>query len=265
MLVLITPIGVLALVLAFARRPPADGDAALRRRRFITVSVFLPLSVFAIFSLRHEVKLDWTGAPLTAALPVMALGMIWAAANAGARAGIRTWLRNAWVPTLMSLLLIYGAGLHYLALGLPGLGYGKHIELVPVGWRDFSRRIAVIAEKTRTDTGQEPLIVGMDRYAIASELAFYLTKRADIVVETSSAHLFEGVGLMYERWTPAEQQQGRTLLLIAWDPGDLGGAAIESRAERLGPIEEEILTRDGHVVRHYYHRLAYNYRSIPRS
>ncbi len=276
-LVLITPIGALAVVVAFTRRTPADGggvdargsgeggDGALRRRRFTAVSVCVPLAVFAIFSLRHEVKLDWTGAPLTAALPIIALGMIATGANAGAHAGVRAWLRNAWMPTLMSLLLIYGAGLHYLVLGLPGLGYGKHIELVPVGWRDFSRRIAAIAAKTRTETGHEPLIVGMDRYAIASELAFYLTKDPGIVVETSSAHLFEGVGLMYERWTPAEQQQGRTLLLVAWDPRDLAGTAIESRTERLGPIEDELLTRDGQVVRHYYHRLAYNYRSIPRS
>jgi dolichol-phosphate mannosyltransferase len=207
------------------------------------------------------VKLDWTGAPWTAALPIMAVGMVASAANA---AGIRAWLRKAWVPTLLTLLLIYGAGLHYLVLGLPGVGYGKHTELVPVGWRDFSRRIAVIAEETRAATGREPLIVGMDRYAIASELAFYSTRRADTVIETSSAHLFEGVGLMYERWTPAAQQDGRTLLLIAWDPKDLAGSAIESRAERLGPIEDEILTRDGQVVRHYYHRLAYNYRSSPR-
>ncbi|MEP6546435.1 MAG: glycosyltransferase family 39 protein [Gammaproteobacteria bacterium] len=262
-LVLITPLGVLALVVAFTRRKAADGGdtGAMRRRRFITLCIFMPLAVFALFSLRHEVKLDWTGAPLTAALPVMALGTVATAANAG---GIRAWLRNAWAPTLMTLLLIYGAGLHYLVLGIPGLGYGKHIELVPVGWRDFSRRIEAIADTARIETGREPLIVGMDRYAIASELAFYLTKRADTVVETSSAHLFEGVGLMYERWTPTEQQVGRTLLLVAWDPRDLAGKAIESRAEHLGPIEDEILTRDDQVVRHYYHRLAYNYRSIPR-
>ena len=268
-LVLLTPIGALAVVLAFMRTTRVDGSAggaslgddAARRQLFMTVSVFLPLSVFTIFSLRHEVKLDWTGAPWTAALPIMAVGMVASTANA---VGIRAWLRKAWVPTLVTLLLIYGAGLHYLVLGLPGLGYGKHTELVPVGWRDFSRRIAVIAEKTRAATGREPLIVGMDRYAIASELAFYSTRRADTVMETSSAHLFGGVGLMYERWTPAAQQEGRTLLLIAWDPNDLADTSIESRAERLGPIEEEILTHDGQVVRHYYHRLAYNYRSSPR-
>ena len=283
-LVLLTPTGVLAVVLAFWRSAPAGGRAAAagvgagvaagvgagagvadesaRRRLFTAVSVFLPLSVFTIFSLRHEVKLDWTGAPGTAALPVMAVGMIAGVANA---VGVRAWLCKAWVPTLVILLLLYGAGLHYLVLGLPGLGYGKHIELLPVGWREFSRRVEVIAENERAATGRVPLIVGMDRYAIASELALYTTKRADTVVETSSAHLFEGVGLMYERWTPAAQQEGRTLLLIAWDPKDLAGAAIESRAERLGPIEDEILTRDGQVVRHYYHRLAYNYHASPRS
>lgn len=283
-LVLITPMGALAVALALTGKEPAAGSGgavdgrpagsgaadhaaahgaahAARRRRFVSLSILLPLTVFALFSLRHEVKLDWTGAPWTAALPIMALGMIATTANS---AGIRAWLRKAWMPTLLALLLIEGAGLHYLALGLPGLGYGRHIELVPVGWRDFARRIAAVAAEARAKTGQEPLLVGMDRYAIASELAFYLTQRADTVVETSSAHLFGGVGLMYERWTPAERQKGRTLLLVAWNPGDLAGEAVESRAERFGPIEDEVLTRDGRVVRHYYHRLAYNYGAVPR-
>jgi hypothetical protein len=29
----------------------------------------------------------------------------------------------------------------------------------------------------------------------------------------------------------------------------------------LGPIEDDVLTRNGVIVRHYYHRLAFNYRS----
>jgi dolichol-phosphate mannosyltransferase len=104
----------------------------------------------------------------------------------------------------------------------------------------------------------------MDRYAIASELAFYAAERTTGELQTSSAHLFDGIGLMYERWTPRERQEGRNLLLIAWDAKELSGKTIESHAERWGPIEDEILTRDGQVVRRYYHRLAYNYRSAPR-
>jgi dolichol-phosphate mannosyltransferase len=256
-LVLITPTGVLAVALFFVGAPRVDGDAA-RRRLFTSAAILVPLTVFAIFSLRHEVKLDWTGAPWTAALPVMASSMV--AAGAGSK-GIRSWVRGAWPTTLVATLLICAAGLHYLALGLPGLGYGKHMELVPVGWRELSLRISEAAARVRAETGGDPLLVGMDRYAIASELEFY----ADPAQETSSAHLFGGMGLMYERWTPPEHQEGRTLLLVAWDPGDLTGSTVESHAERWGPVEEDVLSRGGHVIRRFYHRVAYNYRRIPRS
>lgn len=263
-LVLITPTGVLAVATAFMGAKPQDsvdsGDAP-RRRLFIGMAALLPLTVFAIFSLRHEVKLDWTGAPWIAALPVMAAGMI--AAGTKLR-GLRAWIRAAWIPTLVSMLLIYGAGLLHLVLGLPGLGYSKHIELAPVGWRDFSRQISETAAAARKESGAEPLIVGMDRYAIASELAFYGAERTKSTVETSSAHLFGGMGLMYEQWTPPERQEGRTLLLVAWDRKDLTGGTVESHADRLGPIVDNVLTRDGKIVRHYYYRLAYHYQAIPR-
>jgi dolichol-phosphate mannosyltransferase len=263
-IVLITPTGVLAVVAAFMSAKPgaAGGDCSgTRQRRFVGAAILLPLAVFALFSLRHEVKLDWTGAPWIAALPVIAAAMIAADTSLS---GLRAWVRAAWNPTFTLLLLLYGAGLHYLVLGLPGFGYGNHPELIPVGWRDLSRRVAATAEASHRDSGNAPLIVGMDRYAIASELAFYSVERSNIALETSSAHLLGGVGLMYERWTPPALQEGRTLLLIAWDPRELAGDDIASHCERLGPIEDGVVTRDGQVVRHYYHRLAYNYRSLPR-
>jgi len=260
-LILITPTGVLAVAAALMGGNAAGNGDAPRRRLFISLGVLVPLAVFALFSLRHEVKLDWTGATWIAALPIMAAGMI---STGAASSGFRAWIRAAWAPTLATMLLIYGAGLHYLVLGLPGLGYSKHIELIPVGWRDFSRQIAETAAAIRKDTGGDPLIVGMDRYAIASELAFYGAERTKSAVETSSAHLFEGIGLMYERWTPPELQEGRNLLLVAWDPRDITGKVIESHAERLGPVVDDVLRQDGQIVRHYYHRLAYHYRTIPR-
>jgi dolichol-phosphate mannosyltransferase len=265
-LILITPTGVLAVAvgLGFAHAMPAEtgggsGADDCRRRTFVRIAVLVPVTVFALFSLRHEVKLDWMGAPLVAALPIMAAGMI---PSADSMTGIRAWIRHAWVPTLVTMLLMYGAFLHYLVLGLPAVGYGKHIELVPVGWREISRRIDKTAADLHKETGGDALIVGMDRYALASELAFYGATGAH-PMETSSVHLFDGVGLMFALWTPAKLQDGRTLLLVAWDPRDLDNSHVESHAERLGPIEDEVLLKDGHVVRHYYHRFAYNYRSIP--
>jgi dolichol-phosphate mannosyltransferase len=262
-LVLITPIGVTAVAAALLGPKPArdaDGGDAPRRQLFVNTAILVPLAVFAAFSLRHEVKLDWTGAPWVAALPLMAAGMVFA----GQLSGLRAWIRAAWMPTLVTMLLIYGAGLQYLVLGLPGLGYSQHIELVPVGWNDLSVRILEIAAAIRKETGADPVIVGMDRYAIASELAFYGAERTKTALPISSTHLFGGNGLMFERWAPAETEQGRTLLLVAWDPADLDGEAIRSHAERLGPVEVEVLTRDGRFVRRYYYRVAYDYQAIPR-
>jgi dolichol-phosphate mannosyltransferase len=251
MLVLITPTGLLAIVLT--RR----GGASLRQARFIGLALLIPLSVFALFSLRHEVKLDWTGATWCAAVPALACSVL---GLANVNMPWRRRLLAAWPPTLIALALLYGGLLHYLVMGLPGVAYSKHIETTPVGWRDLSSRMLDCASQERKLSGKDPLIVGMDRYAIASEIAFYGTRQSGARVETSSSVLFDGVGLMYQRWTPPSSQTGRDLLLVAWDPGELSDALLEPRVERLGPIEREVLQRDGRFVRHYYHRMAYNYR-----
>jgi dolichol-phosphate mannosyltransferase len=258
-IVLITPTGLLAVIAALlSRRAGAESPDAARRRRLLNLAILLPLAVFTVFSLRHEVKLDWTGAPWTAALPAMALVMM----NQDARAGsFARWIRAAWMPTLLVMLLIYGAGLHYLVLGIPGVGYDKHIEVIPLGWRDLSAHVLETANAEGEVLGSPPLIVGMDRYAIASELAFYGGAHAAAGLATGNSHLFGGMGLMYGQWLPPKSQDGRNLLLVAWTPGELDDKFIHARVERLGPIEDDVLMRDGMLIRHYYHRMAFNYRS----
>jgi dolichol-phosphate mannosyltransferase len=256
-IVLITPTGLLAVIAALLGRQGGDETSdALRRRRLFSLAILVPVSVFALFSLRHEVKLDWTGAAWTAALPAMAYVM----ANRDLRAmRFASCIRAAWMPTIVVMLLIYGAGLHYLVLGLPGVGYDKHIEAIPVGWRDLSAHVLETANAHGKETGTQPLIVGMDRYAIASELAFYGGAHAASGLQTANSHLFGGMGLMYGLWLPPESQNGRNLLLIAWSPGELDDKFIRAGVERLGPIEDDVLMRDGVLIRHYYHRMAFNY------
>jgi dolichol-phosphate mannosyltransferase len=259
-LVLITPTGLVAVAAALLQRTTGvDGDPEVKRRRLLmSLAIVIPLSVFVAFSLRHEVKLDWTGAMWTAALPAIGCTMI---AAAGVR-GLGAWIRSAWAPTIVTLFLIYGAGLHYLVLGLPGAGYGKHIELVPVGWRDLTRQVIEAGAAYRKETGADALIVGMDRYAIASEVAFYGRRQLHAGIATMNSHLFDGMSLMYGRWTPPESLEHRDLLLVAFSAGELQGPEVESHVERLGPIEEVALMRDGGVIRHYYQRLAHDYRSV---
>ena len=263
-IVLLTPTGLAAAAAALARGAPglesAPAEEARRERgwRFLQVATLTPLAVFVVFSFRHEVKLDWTGAPWVAAVPVLACGIVDSAR--GVAAGFRGFLRRSWMPTLVVLLLVYGAGLYDLTWGIPGVGYGRHAELVPIGWRELGGQIDAIAERIGKETGQPPLVVGMDRYAIASELAFYAPDRAEGVGRTSSGHLFGQVGLMYERWFPPADQRGRNLLLVAWNRADLTSDRISSAVERLDPIEEGVLTRGNDIIRRYYYRLGYAYR-----
>lgn len=258
-LLLITPTGLLAVIAALmSRQDSQEPPDAARGRRLFNLAIVIPIAVIALFSLRHEVKLDWTGAPWTAALPAMAFAMT----NTDARIGrFAAWIRGAWMPTIVVMLLVYGAGLLYLTLGLPGVGYDKHIEAIPVGWRNLSAHVIETAGAYRKQTGTEPLIVGMDRYAIASELAFYGGARTATGLQTATSHLFGGMGLMYGRWMPPGLQNGRDLLLVAWSPGELDDKFIRARVERLGPIEDDALMRNGILIRHYYHRMAFNYRS----
>jgi dolichol-phosphate mannosyltransferase len=261
-IVLITPTGVLAAAGVLWTWPVgATGISDTgRRRRFFTLAILLPLSVFAAFSLRHEVKLDWTGPLWTAALPAMAAAMIVGGAQIG---GLSGWIRPAWMPTIVVMLLVYGAGLHYLAFGLFGAGYDKHIEAIPVGWRNLSAHVMQTANAYRESSGEAPLIVGMDRYAIASELAFYGGRNTPSGLDTANSHLFGGMGLMYARWMPPQAQVHRSLLLVAWTAGELEDPAIEAHVARLGPIEDDVLMRDGILIRHYYHRLAFDYKGNP--
>jgi dolichol-phosphate mannosyltransferase len=256
-LVLLTPVG-LAGALWVLGRKEGEGEASARASRWLKFATWVPVAVFAAFSVRHEVKLDWTGAPWVALVPGLSRGIVQASAGGGG------WIRRGWVPTVVVLMLLYGLGLYDLAVGLPGVGYGKHAELVPVGWRELGMQVAGVAQEQGKRLGEEPLIVGLDRYALASELSFYGPQRP----WTTSGNLFGRMGLMYERWLPGSEVRGRALLLVSWDRGELDSPEIERSVERLDPIEQGQLSRNGHSIRPYFYRIAYGYqagRRLPES
>jgi dolichol-phosphate mannosyltransferase len=259
-LVLLTPTGVLTLLASrFSRRPAADESADLRRRwLFLRLAVLVPLSVFVVFSVRHDVKIDWTGALWLGAVPALAASII----EFGRKGvvGLRAWVHSAWGPTAVIMILLLGTGLHYLALGLPGVGYSDHLELVPVGWRDLGRQINGIAADLRKQTGLEPVIVGMDRYELASQLTFYAGDHGRSVNETSSRNLFGAEGLMYGRWASSLVIGQRPLLLVAWDPHDIADEFTVPYATTVGPLKEGFLTRDGVGIRDFHYRVVTGYR-----
>ncbi|WP_217609150.1 hypothetical protein, partial [Bacillus sp. GbtcB10] len=82
-------------------------------------------------------------------------------------------LKASVVASAISVSLL----LHYLALGLPGIGYTGSLRGLPIAWEEFGREAEKIGDDVAARSGVKPLLVGMDRYNIASILGFYATGR----------------------------------------------------------------------------------------
>ncbi len=249
--VLLTPLGV---ALAGRALLAKGDDVAARRTRFARVYTLVPLGVFAVFSLTHHVKLNWTGPLWLAVVPGVAGWLDAAPAASGWRVG--------WRATAAVLAVGYTGLLQYLAFGLPGVQYSRQTELLPVGWRQMASELA--ADRLAVERTGAPgpvLVVGMDKDFIASEAAFYNPDQTRAVEEVSGAHLFGASSLMYAYWLPAQREDGATLVLAGFDRNEIDSRRIGQHGAELGPVEEHLLSTHGKPVRVYYTRTVAGYQS----
>ncbi|TFH50638.1 MAG: glycosyltransferase family 39 protein, partial [Lysobacterales bacterium] len=265
-LLLITPVGALSAFQAifsrggYAAHAASVSDYASRRRLFTLCYTLVPLLVFAVFSLRHPPNINWTGPLWLALIPVMARRLT---PTPGAQPGWEpAWGQKLWSPMLVIVLLVYGGLFHYLAIGLPGLPY-RQDKVQPVAWRQLGEDVRQIESEIEARTGEKPMVVGMDKYNLASELAFYRRHEGEdtkgAVANTASRNLFGGGALMYEIWSPAEKYAGRTLVLIGFNPDDLSDEALADSGRELGPVLERPIQKLGVPAGRYYYRIVDGY------
>ncbi len=275
-LLLITPAGVLALVsllaagqrhygLARSGGSPEDRSAYL----FTLCMILVPLAVFVVFSLAKEVKLNWTGPLWLALIPYMALTMRDFGNRLPADGFIR-WQRRLWPGIAVTVMLVYGAGLHYITLGLPGvpLGQGPFLN----GWPELARQVDMIVARVENQTGRRPLVVGMDKYQIASSLAFYRShnagdpsgsERKRAIEETLSWHVFGWKGLMYAYWFPPAGLDGRDMLLVSAKKTAQDNEYFQRYVRRTHNVREIRIEKNGVIINRYYSRLVRGYHHIP--
>ena len=272
---LLTPTGVVSIVaIAIFRKRlaagaaaavDAAGDAWERSRVLLAWLTLFPFAVFALLSLTRASKLNWTGPLWLGLIPFLAL-LVTPGRDAGVPP-LLAWCRRAWPPTIVVCLIVYGAALHWLGPGLPGVGYPQNMHLI--GWREVGRDVEHLVQQAERDTGRDVLVVGMDRNRIASGLAFYRTRYLesaggtagrDPAFDTASENLFDAVGLMYRLWFPAAQQGGRTMLLVAKDASALGGDRVTPRVSGAGEIGQIEVRKNGKPAGRYFHRLVTGYR-----
>ncbi len=267
-LLLITPLGALSAFQAIVGRGrgvsgPDVSDVApyaSRRRLFTLCFTLVPLLVFVAFSLRHPPNINWTGPLWLAIIPVMARRLT---PVPGAGQGWKpAWGQKLWTPMLVIVLLSYGAIFHYLAIGLPGIPY-RQDKVQPVAWRQLGEDVRRIESQVAARTGEKPLVVGMDKYNLASELAFYRRLQGEstksAVTNTAGRNLFGDDALMYEIWSPAANYAGRTLILISFKAQALSDEALAGSARALGPVQERSVSKLGVPAGRYYYRVVDGY------
>ena len=214
LVVLLTPVGLVAVSRTLFARSGADGSwladrrnwLADRRNAFVAIYTLVPLSVFIFFSLFHEVKLNWTGPVWLAILPALAARLArrdpthlgWGCEPSFLAGDCRGRPANLWRFAPLSRSWSARCQPKY-----------KHVS------RDSPDRLEGVRRRRRkncrsdleSSTGKEPLRVGMDRYSLSSEVAFYDPDQ-DAVRNTAGRSLFGFDSLMYELWFPPAACEG---------------------------------------------------------
>ncbi len=260
MLVLITPIGLMAAFMAIFRnradnKTNNSGFDSHRQWLFILILSLSPLIVFTIFSLSHQPKINWTGPLWLAILPSIAFAMASPAKNGNALSSL-IW--KSWMPTIITLVLLYGAAFNYLRPGFPCILYPQNMTEI-AGWKDLGRQIEDIGHEIEAQTGVTLLIVGMDKYNISSELAFYGDPEGPS--RTAGSHLFGHRSLMYQFWFPESDQNGKTMLMVNTNRESLDEEAVKSRFNELTEIAEIPVKLNGIIIGKYFYRTGFGYKA----
>lgn len=261
-LILLTPIGLLAAIIGmWPRRGGIPSMAAWNRRHrgyiFCLTMALIPLAIFILFSFTKEIKLNWTGPLWLALLPCMASAMV---AGSGR---LQHQAARLWPGLLVVLVLTYGTLLHYFALGLPGVSFGRSAFLF--GWSDLAQKVEQQVDEITAEDGRRPLVVGMDSYRTASGLAYYRSKlHSDIkgssnVNDTTGYHLFGHQGLMYSYWYPPKWAFGRDILVVSEDKNRMDPTYFGNSYQHLGEIHEITVEKRGKDSGHFYCRLLTGY------
>jgi len=261
-LLLLTPMGLLGIVrVLLSERLPGEAGphqpSTQRRQQLWAVTFTLaPLCVFVIYSLLNRPKLNWTAPIWLAAIPLLAWDMV---PRAGEITGSLARLgRRLWMPTIIALLFIHGGSFYYISLGLPGAG-PMSAERLFGEWRGLADRVEKVERLLKDKTGSEPVIVGMDRNFISSELSFYDSDH-DGPKNTGGSHFFGGQSLMWAFWSPRSAAVGRNFLMVDFKRERLTNPLLSQYFETISEVFTETLEKDGRVIGNFYWRVGYAYR-----
>ena len=261
-LLLLTPVGLLGIVQVLL--PPRwqgvraeQIDPKGQKYLWSVTFTLAPLSVFVIYSFLFKPKFNWTAPIWLATIPLLAWKM--APSLGQIKGSLVKFIRQLWMPTIIALLFIHGGFFYYVSLGLPGAGPMRAGRLFGE-WRALAKSVEEIERRVELETGSKPVIAGMDRNFISSELSFYDFVDHDGTKNMGGAHLFGSRSLMWAFWFPKSVAVGRNVLMVDLDRKKVEDLTLSQHFDSLGPASEESLKKNGRLVGNFYWRVGYHYR-----
>ena len=261
-LLLLTPTGLLAIVRVLLPQR-LEGASTIqtnnKKRQYLWAVTYtlVPLSVFVIYSLFYQPKLNWTAPIWLAAIPLLAWDMVppWGQV----KGSLAQFSRRLWMPTIIALLFIHGGSFYYISLGLPGAGPMTADRLFGE-WQALANSVETVKRQIELKTGSKPVVVGMDKNFISSELSFYAPVDHDGPKNTGGAHFFGNRSLMWAFWFPRSAAVGRNFLMVDLNRKRVMHPSLPQYFETISDVFEETLKKDGRVVGYFYWRVGYRYR-----
>jgi dolichol-phosphate mannosyltransferase len=255
-LVLLTPVGLIAAGLALFSRSDNGGQLVNRHRLFIQIFAGVPLAVFIFVSIFNAPRFHWTTPLWLAILPTIA----WMMGKTDNLQNIAHRLQSLWKPTILVTIFCYAFVLHYVVLGIPGIPYPPAV-MKHYFWRETTMEIEQIANDVRQQTGQDPIVVGMSKWSVASSLLFYNQSKNSMDIR--SRNMFGDSGAMFQFWSPSQLPSTRPIIMVSMKrkrlEHDRLGNDLGQVLDQPGPILYRSIKRNNKELRGVYYRVAQGY------
>ncbi|KTD06165.1 dolichyl-phosphate mannosyltransferase [Legionella gratiana] len=211
-LVFLTPTGILGAWILFSQNY-SKKFIAIKTKYFFQIYVIVPLLFFSLFSLFHGIRVNWIGPIFLAIIPWFALLIT------DNQQIIGVTFRKGWAITSVIIVFIYSSIIYCILSDKPEkMSHFLFEKVIP--WNNFTREVYNIAQQLENKTHNTPIILPLDTYNIASELAFYQKKyfkqgQINTPYKVIGSHVFGLNSLMYKYWGNMEEIKGKTLILVS--------------------------------------------------
>ncbi len=229
---------------------------------FSRIFCLVPLAVFVVNSLRNMPKLNWSGPVWLAVLPMIAGALTMRPEPGPVTRPVWCLRPGLWRPLATGLILFYIVAFIYVSLGMPGMTLmTQKTQPLVTGWRELGHEINKVEAAAEEKSGREVLVVGMDKYFITSQVAFYgsAADRNDVI----GRHLFGLNSLMWKFWKEPREAAGFDILLVAFKRSVLEAPNLGGFFATLEPVETRDIPGSYGSLGRFYYRVGHGYKPVP--